>query len=253
MLSDRSLYPAGGRAAATPCLLESSLGRLPIMTYRPGRAFLPALGFAALGLAAMAGALSVTPAAMALEEERGEKAAIADCDKRLCAILLQKKNPSGGDLRCALTKTWARSKIKEAEGTKLSWGFGDARCSVDLTLSREKMIAVMDGGKGTYRVAPHTANCVVEQDGKLQKVTAVLAPKIVFRNGRADKIWINLKKVEGPSSITFTVETAARLADTFGLFHRRMIKSINRYVERHCPTTQAVAASKPPRKDRDGK
>jgi hypothetical protein len=200
----------------------------------------------------MAGALSITPAASALEEERGEKAAIADCDKRLCAILLE-KNPGGGDLRCALTKTWARSKIKEAESTKLSWGFGDARCSVDLTLSREKMIAVMDGGKGTYRVAPHTANCMVEQDGKLQKVTAVLAPKIVFRNGRADKIWINLKSVDGPSSITFTVQTAAQLADSLGLFHRQMIKGINRYIERHCPAIQTVAVSKPAAKGKDGK
>jgi len=222
------------------------------MTCRPRHTSLPALRLAALGLAAMAGALSITPAAMALEEERGEKAAIADCDKRLCAILLQ-KSPSGGDLRCALTKTWARSKIKEAESTKLSWGFGDARCSVDLTLSREKMIAVMDGGKGTYRVAPHTANCVVEQDGKLQKVTAVLAPKIVFRNGRADKIWINLKSVDGPSSITFTVQTAAQLADNLGLFHRKMIKGINRYIERHCPTIQTVAASKPAATGKDNK
>jgi hypothetical protein len=213
------------------------------------RTVLPALGFLALGLA---GALPLAPAAVALDEGHGEKAAIADCDKRLCAILLQ-KNPSGGDLRCALTKTWARSKIKEAEGARLSWGFGDARCSVDLNLSREKLIAAVDGGKGTYRVAPHTANCVVEQDGKLEQVTAVLAPKIVFRNGRADKIWVNLKRVDGPSSITFTVQTAAQLADNLGLFHRQMIKGINRYIERHCPTMETAAASKPAAKGKDSK
>jgi hypothetical protein len=103
----------------------------------------------------------------------------------------------------------------------------------------------MDEGKGTYRFVPHTANCVVEQDGKPRKVTAVLAPKIVFRKGRADKIWVNLKSVDGPSSITFTVQTAAQLADSLGLFHRQMIKGINRYIERHCPTTQTVAATKP--------
>ena len=216
------------------------------MTKRP-RAFYPSLGVAVL-----AGALAGAPAATALEEGRGEAAAIKACDQRLCSILLQ-KSPNGEDLRCSVTKTWARSKIKEADNAKLSWGFGDARCSVDLNLSREKMVAAMTGEQVTFRIAPHTANCVVEQGGKLEKVTAVLAPKIVFRNGRADKIWVNLKKVEGPSSITFTVETAAQLADTFGLFHRQMIKSVNRYIERHCPTTQAVAATKPARKDKDGK
>ncbi len=221
------------------------------MTNRSGLALLLALG-PVLALAALAGVLTLAPAAIALDEERGEQAAIAACDRRLCSILLQ-KNPNGGDLRCAITKTWAKSKIKEADSAKLSWGFGDARCSVDLNLSREKLIAAMDEGKGTYRLAPHTANCVVEQDGKLQKVTAVLAPKIVFRNGRADKIWVNLKSVDGPSSITFTVQTAAQLADSLGLFHRQMIKSINRYIERHCPTTETVAASKPAAKGKNGK
>jgi len=220
------------------------------MANRPGRAF--PLAVPVLGLLAVAGVLTMAPLARALDEGNGEQAAIADCDKRLCSILLQ-KNPKGGDLRCAITKTWAKSKIKEADSAKVSWGFGDARCTIDLNLSRERLIAVMDEGKGTFRFAPHTANCLVEQDGKLHKVTAVLAPKIVFRNGRAYQIWVNLKSVDGPSSITFTVQTAAQLADGLGLFHRQMIKGINRYIERHCPTTQTAAAMPPAGKGRNGK
>ena len=179
---------------------------------------------------------------MALEELPGEEAAIKACDKRLCAILLN-KNPKGDDLKCALTKTWAKSSIKEADNPKLTWGFGDARCSVEINLSREALVAVMTGERTTFRVPSHTANCVVEQGGKLEKVTAVLAPKIVFKDGKADKIWVNLKSVDGPASITLTVQTAAQLADTLGLFHRQMIKSINRYINRHCPSTQSVAAT----------
>jgi hypothetical protein len=212
------------------------------------RKLLPASALAALG-----GAALFAGPAVALDEGRGEEAAITDCDRRLCSILLE-KNPHGADLKCALTKTWARSKIKEADTQRLSWGFGDARCTVEINLSRERMVAAMTGESGTFRMQPHTANCVVEQDGKLEKVTAVLAPKIVFRDGRADKIWVNLKSVDGPSSITFTMQTAAQLADTFGLFHRQMIKSINRYIERHCPTTQTIAAKSPtPAKDKAAK
>ncbi len=236
--------------ALLPAGMTAELGEKPIMASRSGRAFFLALP--ALGLVAVAGAFTMAPTARALDEGSGEQAAIADCDRRLCSILLQ-KNPNGGDLRCAITKTWAKSRIKEADSAKVSWGFGDARCSIDLNLSRERLIAVMDEGKGTYRFAPHTANCVVEQDGKLQKVTAVLAPKIVFRDGRAYKIWVNLKSLDGPSSITFTVQTAAQLADTWGLFHRQMLKGINRYIERHCPTTQAAAATPPAAKGKTGK
>lgn len=212
------------------------------MSRFPARTWLVSLGGAAL----VGALLGVTPA-RALEEQRGEEAAIKACDKRLCTILLQ-KNAKGDDLRCSLTKTWARSTIKEADSRKLSWGFGDARCTVDINISRALLVAAVSDEQSKLRVPPHTANCLVEQDGKLEKVTAVLAPKIVFKDGRADKVWVNLKSVEGPPSIRLTLQTAAQLADTLGLFHKQMIKAINRYIERHCPTTQSVAASTPPPK-----
>jgi hypothetical protein len=192
-------------------------------------------------LGALAAVFVGTPA-MALEEQKGEAAAITECDKRLCTILLE-KSPKGADLKCALTKTWGRSKIKEADSQQISWGFGDARCSVDLQLSRETLVTAMTADRVTIRAPRHTANCVVEQDGKPEKVTAVLAPKIEFRNGRAEKIWIRLKSVDGPTAIALTVKTAAQLADNLGLFHGQMIKGINRYVERHCPKTLDVAAT----------
>lgn len=196
----------------------------------------------------------VMPAAHALDEQRGEAAAIKACDKRLCTILMQ-KNAKGDDLKCSLTKTWARSTIKAADSHKLSWAFGDAQCSVDINLSRAVLVSAMTDEQKKLRVPPHTVNCVVEQDGKLEKVTATLAPKIVFKEGKADKIWVNLTNVEGPAGIQATLQTAAQLADTLGLFHRRMIKSINRYIERHCPNDfpQLVATSPQPKAKPDKK
>lgn len=188
------------------------------------------------------GAIAAT-GAHALEPLRGEEAAIKACDKRLCALLMQ-KNPKGEDLKCALTKTWERSTIKEAESTKLTWGYGDARCSVDIDIGRAAILAAMTADSVKFRVPPHTANCVVESDGKLEKVTATLAPKIIFKDGKADKIWINLKSVEGPVAIKATLYTAAELADRLGLFHKRMVKSVNRYIERHCPSEFPEVASK---------
>ena len=200
----------------------------------------------ALPLATLSAALMLVPGARALEEQRGEAAAIKACDKRLCTILVQ-KNAKGDDLRCNLTKTWARSTIKEADSHKLSWAFGDAQCSVDINLSRAVLVSALTEDRRKLRVPPHTVNCVIEQDGKLEKVTATLAPKIEFRDGKAEKVWVNLTNVEGPAGIKATMQTAAQLADTLGLFHRRMIKSINRYVERHCPKTfpQLVSTTPP--------
>jgi hypothetical protein len=174
------------------------------------------------------------PAALALEQQKSEAAAIEACDRRLCAILVGKSR-HGPDLSCALTKTWARSAIKEADTQQLSWGFGDARCSMDVKLSRERLVEAMTAERNTFHAGRLTANCVVEQDGRPEKVTAVVAPKIEFRGGKADKVWVRLKSVDGPASVTLTLQTAAQLADTFGLFHRQMIKGINRYIGRHCP------------------
>jgi hypothetical protein len=44
--------------------------------------------------------------------------------------MLVDKTVVGDDLKCSLTKTWAKATIKSAETQATKWGFGDARCSV---------------------------------------------------------------------------------------------------------------------------
>ncbi len=198
------------------------------------------------GVAALAAAvclMATLQGVEALEPLKGEEAAIKACDKRLCTLLTQ-KNPKGEDLKCALTKTWAKSKIKEAETSKLTWGYGDARCSVDIDISRAAVLEAMAADDKKFRAPPHTANCVGESDGKLEKVTAVLAPRITFKDGKAEKVWINLKEVDGPATIKATLYTAAELADRLGLFHKRMVKAVNRYIEKHCPNEFPEVASR---------
>jgi hypothetical protein len=191
---------------------------------------------------------SVSPA-LALDEGATEKQAIDACEKKLCTMLL-KKEPTGDDLKCQLTKTWTQSTIKEADNQSIQWGHGDARCSVDLNVTRAAVVSAMTSGSFTYEVPMHTANCVVEQNGELEKVTARLAPKIVFKDGRAEKIWINLKSVEGPLAIKSTIWTAAKLEDGIGLFHHQMIKATNKFIQKGCakkyPQLLASAAGTAP-------
>ena len=168
------------------------------MTSLPGRS---ARRISALSV--LAAALLFLPAAHALEEQRGEEAAIKACDKRLCTILMQ-KDPKGDDLRCSLTKTWARSTIKEADSHKLSWAFGDAQCTANINLSRARLVAALTDDQRKLRVPPHTVNCVVEQDGKLEKVTATLVSE--DRISRTAK-----RKRSGSTSRTSRVRPGSRL------------------------------------------
>jgi hypothetical protein len=203
-----------------------------------------------IGAALLAVALAASPA-RALEEQKGEQAALDACDERLCRML-QQKTPTGEDLKCRLTKTWARSTIKEADRTELSWGFGDARCSVALDISRASIVAAVTSTSAfKFWVPPHTADCVIEQDGQLKSIKATVAPKIIFKGGRAEKIWINLTHIDGPSSITGWLSAGAQLSDSVGIFHRAMVKSVNGYIYKHCPKYYPLAqAAKPPPKSK---
>lgn len=201
----------------------------------------------ALPLCGLAMGVSALSCAHALEEQAGEKKALDACDRKLCTMLVE-KNAAGEDLKCNLTKTWGKAAIKSAETQATKWGFGDARCTVQLNLSRAELVAALTAPDYKLKAAPHTVDCLIEDDGGTKSIKATLAPKIEFRNGKAEKVRINLQKIDGPGAVTSVLSAAARLEDRIGLFHRSMVKSVNRYIDKHCANLLATAA-----KDRAGK
>lgn len=182
-----------------------------------------------------AAVLAVTAAlpALALEPAPDEEVAVKACERKLCTMVLGRQ-PSGPDLKCDIAKTWDRDTLKKGESSSVSWGFGDARCSVDLNLSRADVIAALTKKEHVVQIPEHEVQCIVEQDGKPKPVVARLGPKLTFKNGKADKIWINLADVKGPTAVSATVKLAASLEDTLGIFHRGMIKSVNKFLHKKC-------------------
>jgi hypothetical protein len=171
--------------------------------------------------------------ALALEPDPNEEKVVKACERQLCTMVLG-RTEAGPDLKCDLAKTWDRDTLKKGESSSVSWGFGDARCEVDLALSRADIVAALTRPKYEIQIPEHEVKCLVEQDGKPKPVVARLAPKLVFKNGKADKIWINLAEVKGPTAVKATVNMAASLEDTLGIFHRGMVKSVNKFLHRRC-------------------
>lgn len=199
-------------------------------------------------LAAGVLAFAATVPAAALEEPPGELPALKACEKRLCTMVLDKK-PAGADLTCDIQKTWAKSSLEGGKSKGMSWGFGDARCTVDLKLERADIVAALTKPSHKVFIPAHQVNCVIERNGEIKPLTAKLAPKLVFKDGKASKVWINLESIEGPEDVKSTVWTAAQLEDTLGLFHGPMIKSINKFLLKQCaqrygPEAEARAARK---------
>ncbi len=190
--------------------------------------------FAALGAGLFLAIAAANPAlARSLEAPDSETDAIKACEKSLCTMILEKE-PKGDDLSCDIQKTWAKDSLEGGKSKGMSWGFGDARCHVDLSLSRADLIAALTRPKHTVRVPAHDVNCVVIREGEERPVNLRVAPKLTFKRGRADKVWINLENIEGPADVRATVWTAANLEDTLGVFHRPLIRSINRFIHRRC-------------------
>jgi hypothetical protein len=185
--------------------------------------------------------------ARALDVPAGEAKALEDCDRRLCTIVLQRK-PYDANLKCALSKTWARSSIKQADAPMLTWGFGDARCSVQLQISQALIVAALTEKRYKLWVPAHTVNCIVEEGGSPKPIRVTLAPKIVFEKGKAKEIWINPVSMEGSSTITDLLWAVAKLEDGTGLFHPVMIKEVNKYIHVQCAKNypEALIGNLPP-------
>ncbi len=185
-----------------------------------------------LGLAAPIGQAS------AIEPRPDEKERLKKCEKSLCQVLVSKK-PASGDLQCPLSKVWSRKTMKEGSANKLRWGFGAAKCEVDLKVPRDMIVGALSAAEIKVTIPSHTVECEVERESSVDKAQITLAPIIEFKDGKAKKIWINVTEIKAPGVVKGVVWSAAQLEDTVGVFQRRMIKSVNKFITEECPKVVA--------------
>lgn len=185
-------------------------------------------------ISAMTAASLWSSAAGALEELKHEKKAISACERALCTMLV-KKETAGPDLKCDMAKTWGQQTIKSAESSTLSWAFGDARCTVKIEVRRADIIQAITAAKAKFALPDQRVHCLVEEGGKPQDVHVLVSPKIEFRNGQAEKIWINLKEADGPAGVVALIRFAVGLSDKVGILHGGLVKSVNGFINKSCP------------------
>jgi hypothetical protein len=184
----------------------------------------------ALGLSAL-----LTTDAAALEEGKGEKEQLEACERELCGILV-KRDAAGGDLKCALQKTWAGSKIKQGvEQKKLTWGFGDVRCGVDLQAKRQELVDALTKPEFELKLSKHAIKCEIERDKEVMPISVALAPRFQFKGGKAVKAWLGIGEIQAPSVVKGAIWTAAQLEDTFGIVHGDLLREVNEFVHQRCP------------------
>jgi hypothetical protein len=144
---------------------------------------------------------------------------------------------SGGDFACPISKTWAKDSIEKGASTKsLSWGFGDARCTLDLKAARGNVVSSSTNPEHKFEMKPHTVNCQIYQGDDVTKIDVILAPMVTFKDGKAAKAELNITKVKTPTVMSTVITGAAWVQKNFNLFRGETVDEINDFVHKSAPS-----------------
>ncbi len=184
--------------------------------------------------AAAIGASVTSTSVSALEVPADEKAKLKACEKQICSIILKKKT-AGNDLSCDIGRTWQKSKIvKGVKEKNISWTFGDARCTVKVSMPRKGIVDALTKPAYDLQLPKHKIHCEVERTEEVNKIDIEMAPKMSFKDGKVSKTWLNVSKIEAPAIIKGAIWTVAKLEENIGLFHGEMISEINEFIHEKC-------------------
>ncbi len=194
----------------------------------------PRTGVRFLPFAAAVSVFAVALPALALEPKPDEGDKLKACEQSLCAMILS-KDAAGGDLACDISKTWAKDKIEKGASSKsLSWGFGDARCEVPLKATRAGIVSALTKPDHVLQMDSHTVKCQIETEKEPTTIDVTLAPKVAFKDGKAQKAELNITKVEAPAVIKAVITGADWIEKNVGFFHSEMLEEINDFVGSKC-------------------
>jgi hypothetical protein len=187
---------------------------------------------AAAGMAA--GLLGLSAAAHAVTPDTPEAKQLKACEKAMCTIVT-KKEVKGTDLACKLSRSWTKDQIKDGVKKKqFSWGLGNARCNLDVNISRSAIVNAMTKPEQVLDFGPHAVKCIADQDGKETPINVNLAPKVTFKGGKAVSVILAVKEIEAPGMIKTAIWSAATLQDKVGVFQKDILKAINEFTGRKC-------------------
>jgi hypothetical protein len=177
---------------------------------------------------------SAAHAAPPVQPDTPDKAQLKACEKAMCTMVT-KKDPKGADLACKLSRTWTKDQIKDGVKKKqFSWGLGDARCTLDVSISRAAIINAMIKPEQVLDFGPHAVKCVAEKDGKDTPINVNLSPKVAFKAGKAVSATLSVKEIEAPGVIKTAIWSAATLNDKIGIFQKDILKAINEFTGPKC-------------------
>lgn len=168
------------------------------------------------------------------EEEKQERETRRKCAAAICSTLHNKK-PAEGQVSCNIQKTWRKEALtKVLSRGKVSWPWGDTRCTAEIKFDRATLIKAMQEPDFEAQFDPYDVQCRIANDKDKYDVTAQLKPKVTFRQGKAVKASLNWGKIEAPTLAKSALWSITAADNTFGLLQSTAVEDINDFITTKC-------------------
>ena len=178
-------------------------------------------------------------AALAQTPPQTDEEKLRQCDRAVCGAIANGDAP-GASVQCDLHQTWYKEDIQKAVSKgRLSWPFGDARCSAKFEYSRVLFAAPFKEKKYTLKLPPQPVACDIDNSGSRHELRAKMAPVIEFENGKAKSVSLGVTDIDGTAMVRNAVWAAWKFENTFGYFQADFVKGVNEYITEHCPKQNA--------------
>ena len=203
----------------------------------------PMLGLAAL-VAVSAGASAqdskaggtaeAKAAAPETEAEKKEREGRRACAVQLCATLHNRK-PAEGHVACNIQKTWRKAALtKILQRGKVSWPWGDTRCSSAIKVDRALLVKAMTEPETEAQFDTYDIRCEIDNAEDKYKVALQIHPKVTFKQGKAVKARMNWGSIEAPTLAKTALWSVTAADNTFGLLQSLAVEDFNTFIDTKC-------------------
>ena len=191
-------------------------------------------------LLSFAGLWAESPVARAqASPPRTDEEKLRQCDRDICGVITSRA-AAGAPLQCDLAQTWYKEDIAKAvKKGRLSWPFGDARCTAKFEISRALFAAPFNEKAHTLKIPPQPVSCEIDNSGSRHELRAKMAPVIEFENGKAKSVSLGVTDIDGTAVVRNAVWAAWKFESAFGYFQADFVKGVNEYISEHCPKQNA--------------
>lgn len=168
------------------------------------------------------------------EEEKQERANRRKCAAALCSTLHNKK-PADGQVSCNIQKTWRKEALtKILSRGKVSWPWGDTRCTSELKFDRAMLIKAMQYPDFDAQFETYDIHCQIDNAKDKYDVKVQVRPKVTFKQGKALKANLNWGKIEAPTLAKSALWSITAADNTFGLLQSIAVEDINEFISTKC-------------------